>query len=98
MGKFAEAHPDKKVGMWQSGTAGFIARNVFNLDGKVNFAALKANMQGDIGAYVESEHLDYIADWREFSPWIVALAEKHGGKFQKVDSIGRVIIFERKIP
>ena len=81
--------------MEQSGTAGFIAANVVNLDGKVNYDALKAKKKNDIGAYIESEKLDYIADWREFSTAMVASASKHGGKFQEVDSIGKIIIYHR---
>ncbi len=94
-GKYALQYPNEKFGMEQSGTAGFIASNVLNLDGKVNFKALQAIQKNDIGAYIESKRFDYIADWREFSSKIVASAEKHGGKFQEVDSIGRVIIFKR---
>ncbi len=94
-GKYGLAHPLERIGMEQSGTAGFIASNIVNLDGKVNYKALQVIQKGDIGEYIESEKLDYIADWREFSLKIVALAEKHGGKFQEIDSIGRVIIFKR---
>ena len=94
-GKYALAHPLERIGMEQSGTSGFIASNIVNLDGKVNFKALQAIQKGDIGAYIESEKLDYIADWREFSSKIVASAEKHGGKFKEIDSIGRVVIFKR---
>ncbi|MEP7233983.1 MAG: hypothetical protein ABI778_01685 [Ignavibacteriota bacterium] len=95
IGEFALEHPREKIGMEQSGTAGFIAANIVNLDGKVNFEALQAKKRGDIGEYIEKEHLDYIADWREFSEPMVASAAKHGGKFQEMDSIGRVIIFRR---
>ncbi len=95
MGRFALRHSAERIGMEQSGTAGFIAANVINLDGKVNIEALRARQKNDIGAYIESQKLDYIADWREFSEPMVASAAKHGGKFQEVDSIGRVIIFKR---
>ncbi|MDP4219839.1 MAG: hypothetical protein Q8916_03405 [Bacteroidota bacterium] len=94
-GKYALEHSDKKIGMEQSGTAGFIASNVVNLDGKVNFAALQAIQKGDIGGYVQSAKLDYIADWREFSERIVESAAKHGARFQEIDSIGRIVIFKR---
>jgi hypothetical protein len=95
MGKFALLHPTEKIGMEQSGTAGFMSPNVINLDGKVNFEALEAKKKGDIGEYIEKEKLYYIADWREFSEPMIASASTHGGKFQEVDSIGKIIIFKR---
>jgi hypothetical protein len=95
IGKFALAHPDQKIGMDQSGTAGFIAPNVINLDGKVNYEALMANKVDDIGSYVLKEKIDYIADWKPFSEAIVASASRYGAKFEAVDSIGLVIIYKR---
>lgn len=94
-GKWAFTHPNKRIGMAQTGTAGFMAPNVVNLDGKVNFDALLAKKNNDIGSYIESEKLDYIADWRELSEPMVVSAAKHGGKFKEVDSIGRVVVFKR---
>ena len=94
-GKWALSHPAERIGMEQTGTAGFISPNVVNLDGKVNYDALMAKKRGDIGAYVVSENFDYIADWREFSGQITTSAARHGMKFQEVDSIGKVIIFKR---
>jgi len=96
IGKFALQHPSERIGMEQSGTSGYIASNIVNLDGKVNLAALHAKQKNDIGAYIESEKLDYIADWREFSEPMAASAAKHGGVFKEADSIGRVIIFKRE--
>ncbi len=95
VGKWASDHPNERIGMPQSGMTGFIAPNVVNLDGKVNFAALKAQSQTDIGTYIESEHLDYLADLPELVNPLILLDAKHGGKFQEIDSIGRVIIFKR---
>ena len=94
-GKWALSHPDQKIGMEQTGTAGFIAPNVVNLDGKVNYEALIAKKKGDIGEYILKENFEYIADWREFSGKITSSAAKHGMKYQEVDSIGKVIIFKR---
>jgi hypothetical protein len=94
-GKWALTHPTERIGMEQTGTAGFIAPNVVNLDGKVNYDALMAKKRGDIGSYIVSEEFDYIADWREFSGQITASAARHGMKFQEVDSIGKVTIFKR---
>jgi hypothetical protein len=95
VGKWAISHPSARIGMEQSGTAGFIAPNVINLDGKVNYAALLAKQKGDIGEYVEREKLDYIIDWHEFSDQITQSAARHGGKFSVIDSFGKVIIYQR---
>jgi len=93
-GQFALMHPLEKIGMWQSGTAGFIAPNVVNLDGKVNNAALQANLKGEIGRYIADEKLDYLADWREFAMPAIISASKYGMHFSEVDSIGRIKIFK----
>ncbi|HYM20500.1 MAG TPA: hypothetical protein VEW28_05790 [Candidatus Kapabacteria bacterium] len=93
--KWANERPHDRIGMDQSGTAGFFAPNVVNLDGKVNVDALNAKKAGDIGAYVVTRNLDYIADWREFSSVIAASASRHGAKFEIVDSVGRVIIYKK---
>jgi hypothetical protein len=95
VGKWALVHPKDHIGMAQSGLAGYIAPNVVNLDGKVNFEALKANQHHAIGSYIESKKLDYLADWREIVGHLVFEAANYGGRFEKFDSIGRVIIFKR---
>lgn len=94
-GNFALQHPNDKIGMEQSGTAGFMASNVVNLDGKVNFAALQAKQRHDIGAYIESEKLDYLADWRDVVDTFLTSASRHGGRFIQVDSIGKILILKR---
>jgi len=48
LGKWALLRSNEVIGMGQSGTAGFIAPNVMNLDGKVNFAALQAKQKKKI--------------------------------------------------
>ncbi len=94
-GKWAFAHPHDRVGMNQSGTAEYISANVVNLDGKVNFAALQARCDGEIGAYIEKQKLDYIVDCSTFSRDLVNAAEKYGGQFEKIDSVGLFIIYRR---
>jgi hypothetical protein len=96
-GQWARTVPFAKIGMDQSGTAGFISPNVINLDGKVNFEALQAKRKGDIGAYVAKEQFDYIADWKEFAGVIMASARDHGLIYEPVDSIGRIHIYKRKL-
>lgn len=59
--------PPQKVGMFQSGTTGFLAPQVVvNLDGKVNVSALRALQAGRLPAYVDSMRFDYIVDWSHF--------------------------------
>lgn len=94
-GKWAEKTAPARVGMDQSGTAGFVASNVVNLDGKVNIGALRARQKGDIGAYVAQEQFEYIADWQEKVDEITASAKRHGFAYVLHDSIGRVKIYKR---
>jgi hypothetical protein len=58
---------EERVGMFQSGTTGFLSPNVENLDGKVNARALQANIRGEIARYVDSAAFDYIIDWDMFT-------------------------------
>jgi hypothetical protein len=95
-GKWALQHPSERIGMLQSGLTGFIAPNVVNLDGKVNFGALAALRKRDLGAYIESEKLDYLADWRVDAEGMARAASMHDGIFVETDSIGNIIIFKRK--
>jgi hypothetical protein len=94
-GRWARTVPEAKIGMDQSGTAGFISPNVVNLDGKVNFEALQAKVAGGIGVYVAKEKFDYIADWKEFADVITTSAKKYGLTYSPVDSIGRIHIYKR---
>ena len=94
VGKWAETVAPARVGMDQSGTAGFIASNVVNLDGKVNIRALRAREKEDIGAYVAQERFEYIADWQEKIDEISGSAKRHGITYVLHDSIGRVKIYK----
>lgn len=95
IGKWAETVAPARVGMDQSGTAGFVASNVVNLDGKVNIRALRAREKEDIGAYVAEERFEYIADWQEKIDEITGSAKRHSLTFVLHDSIGRVKIYKR---
>lgn len=95
-GKWAEKVAPARVGMDQSGTAGFIASNVVNLDGKVNIRALHAREKADIGEYVAQEQLEYIADWQEKIDEITSSAKRHGMSYVLHDSIGRVRIYKKE--
>lgn len=94
-GKWAETVAPARVGMDQSGTAGFVASNVVNLDGKVNISALRARQKEDIGAYVAKEQFEYIADWQEKIDEITGSAKRHGATYILHDSVGRVKIYKR---
>ena len=94
-GKWAETVAPARVGMDQSGTAGFVATNVVNLDGKVNISALRARQKEDIGAYVAKEQFEYIADWQEKIDEITGSAKRHGATYILHDSVGRVKIYKR---
>ena len=59
--------PGERVGMFQSGTTGFVCDNVENLDGKVNARALAATRAGSLVRYVDSASFDYIIDWDMFT-------------------------------
>ena len=50
-GVWAQHHPEYRIGMTSSGTAGFMSDNVVNLDGKVNVEALRARNNNAIGQY-----------------------------------------------
>ncbi len=94
-GLWAQQHPNETIGMEQTGTSGYFASNIVNLDGKVNFEALQARQRHDIGAYIIKRDLDYVADWPEIALPMIKSAEDHGAKFTLVDSIDRVMIFKR---
>ncbi len=95
VGQWANKHPNDRVGMYQSGTAGFIAPNVVNLDGKVNYQALLARKQNEIGKYVVDNNFEYIADWDEFATEITESAKRFGVNYVLNDSVGRVMIYKR---
>ncbi len=65
-GEWISAHvpPGESVGMFQSGTTGFLhPGTVVNLDGKVNADALRAFQRKRLPAYVDSMRFEYIIDW-----------------------------------
>ncbi|HYM20501.1 MAG TPA: hypothetical protein VEW28_05795 [Candidatus Kapabacteria bacterium] len=95
VGKWAQTVPHSSVGMYQSGAAGFIAANVVNLDGKVNYDALQARRHGGIGSYLAAADITYVADEKDLVSGIVSSAEKYGVRYLLIDSIDRVRIYKR---
>lgn len=53
----------RRVGSFQSGTEGYFNRNVDNLDGKLNAAALHASKLHDLPSYIDSTNIDVLVDW-----------------------------------
>jgi hypothetical protein len=92
LGLWALKH-EGRVGCDQSGQAGFIAPNVINLDGKVNYEALEARKQGSIGAYIAHERIEYLADWEPLVKDLVREAEKFGARYEPYDTIRYVQIY-----
>jgi hypothetical protein len=95
VGKWALQHPDTRVGMYQSGTASFVAPNVVNLDGKVNPDALHARVSDSIGHYIVSERLEYLADWKQYVTELAAHAERFGVRYELHDSVLPMYIYRR---
>jgi hypothetical protein len=94
-GVWAAERPDKRVGMYQSGTATFVAPNVTNLDGKVNPDAMNAIRHTGIGPYLQRERFDYLADVSSFVEPLVDSARKYGVNYSLVDSASLVYIYQR---
>jgi hypothetical protein len=95
-GVWARAHNSERVGMEQSGTAGFVADNVVNLDGKVNQDALRARQSGRVGQYIRGGSFTYLADWPELIAPTLESTDGAGVHYEPIDSIGRVIVYQRK--
>lgn len=53
------------VASWQSGIVGYFHDLTVNLDGKVNPAALKANLNDTKAAYIQQSRAQYIIDWHK---------------------------------
>jgi hypothetical protein len=53
-----------RVGAFQSGVVGFFHENTVNLDGKMDHRALQALRSDEIGAYIDSEKITVLVEWR----------------------------------
>jgi len=96
MGFWANAHPNEKIGMLQSGIASFVAPNIINLDGKVNADALRAHQQGRLADYLRDQHFTYIADEKPFIEDIAAIARKDKLFFDSTGMIGHIQLMKRR--
>ena len=58
---------DARIGAFQSGIIGYYSdRQVINLDGVVNYAAIPYNVNGDTAIYLADEGVDYFVEWSMF--------------------------------
>lgn len=62
-GYIAKNYPGVPVGAFQSGTNGYFDENVYNLDGKVNMAALAAAQKGRLPEYIDAQKINVLVDW-----------------------------------
>ncbi len=92
----ANTAPPQKVGMFQSGTTGFLSPEiVVNLDGKVNVGALRALQEGRIPAYVDSMKFDYLIDWTFYTDKAFADPAVRS-QYTPVDTLdGQFIVWKR---
>jgi len=61
---FVQKHFSKtRVGMFQSGVAGYFNPNVVNLDGKVDYLAGSYNRQNKINMYIDQRKIEVLVDW-----------------------------------
>jgi hypothetical protein len=97
MGVWAEQHPEEKIAMLQSGLTSFMSPNVINLDGKVNTGALRAHLQGHLGAYLRDEQFTYIADWKPFIEDIDTIARKDELYYDSSGMIGGIQLMKRRM-
>lgn len=56
---------EEKIGLFQSGIAGFFFENVVNLDGKMNFDALEYAKQNKLTDYFDSAEINILMEWQE---------------------------------
>ena len=87
--------PRQRVGMFQSGTTGFLFPNVENLDGKVNARALQANIRGQIVRYVDSASFDYIIDWDMFTKPLMS-DPTLGSRYSPIDTLPHAFVVWKK--
>jgi len=56
---------NEKIGIFQSGVAGYFCPNVINLDGKVNHRVLDYSKSGQLNRYLDSSGVNVLIEWRE---------------------------------
>jgi hypothetical protein len=90
----AQVPAGDRVGMGQSGTAGFFNAQVVNLDGKVNAAVFEAMRAQRFCAFVDSARYEWLADWPHFFARLDSCGVMR--QYVLVDSVGRFRVYRRK--
>jgi hypothetical protein len=93
-GLWAEGHPTEKIGMTSSGIAGFMSDNVVNLDGKVNFDAMKARHADSLEAYIVHSGITVLSS--SDNDLISNLEKKFGTEFTPIDTAHEIIYYRLK--
>jgi hypothetical protein len=57
--------PDERIGLFQSGAAGFFNGNVLNLDGKMDHVVQYYNRNRNLGTFLDSMKINVLIEWRE---------------------------------
>lgn len=89
----AHVPPDERVGMGQSGTAGFFNAQVVNLDGKVNAAVFEAMRADRFCTFIDSARYEWLADWPHFFERLEGCGVMR--QYVLVDSVGRFRVYRR---
>lgn len=89
----AQVPAGDRVGMGQSGTAGFFNAQVVNLDGKVNAAVFEAMRAQRFCAFVDSARYEWLADWPHFFARLEGCGVMR--QYVLVDSVGRFRVYRR---
>lgn len=92
----ANVRPGRSVAMFQTGTTGFLYRNVVNLDGKVNADALHALQRNALPAYIDSMRFEYLIDWPEYMAPVLADGRLQG-RYRPVDTLGARFVVWRRV-
>ncbi|MFH1313526.1 MAG: glycosyltransferase family 39 protein [Candidatus Eisenbacteria bacterium] len=94
----AENISDKhaRIGAGQTGTLGYFRRSAVNLDGKVNFEALRALRSGTIGRYVMEKDIEYLIDWPKYLEMNILRYPEIEETFVEIDRRGDFGVFRRR--
>jgi len=87
--------PHDRVATFQSGTAGYVCRNVINLDGKVNAEALAATQKGRLTDYIVDSRFEYVMDWPELTLPLMRDA-RVASMYESIDTLGEGCIVYRR--
>lgn len=88
---------NKRIGLFQSGVAGFYLDNVVNLDGKVNHIALKYARNHQLERYIDSLNIDVLMEWKEaFSTLSSDYLQRKWQLYDKEIPDNRSVLYIRK--